>query len=125
MIITTNQEGYETKYVYGGANLFTPLASLASRLIGSTAAQTAQQAAKSAAEQIIKDVGKAAVQKTGEEAGKLVKNKIGQTLAGSPEMKTSSNVPIANKIYVDTPNNKISVSGLSSGLTGGLGIRKI
>ena len=88
MIITTNQEGHEIKYVYGGANLFTPLANLASRLIGSTAAQTAQQAARSAAEQIIKDVGsKAAVQKTGEEACKLVKNKIGQMLAGSPELK--------------------------------------
>ena len=84
----------------GGANLFTPIANLASKLIGSTAAQTAQQAAKSAAEQIIKDVGKAAVQKTGEDAGKIVKNQIGKILTTG---KTPANIPVAKKnIYGNT-----------------------
>ena len=114
MIVTTNRNGYNRKFVQGGGSIWTSISRILGKIFSSAAAKTAKNAAQ--------DIGKAALEKTGEKAVKAAKDKLAKILASRPAKKAKHSM---NDLVIQENPSKGSGPSIGSTLTNGLGIKII
>lgn len=114
-MLQIKNRGFKKIYVYGGSGIFTPIANLATRLLG-------KEAVKRAATQVVQkaaaEVGKKAVSKLTSKSRDILNKRIKSSTASAPTRLTSKSQDILKR-YSDegfsSPREEFNLNALIDG----------